>query len=327
MYPYPPRPEPQALPSVALPVPDMEDLPVREPAQVLRRFLNAFSRPVSELSLRRSALVFAPHPDDECLGCGGTILKKKRAGAAVKLVYVTDGDASHPHLMSKDALKQVRKCESLRASATLGVDQALFLGFDDGTLFQHQQDATEQVRELLLNEQPQELFIPYCREPMRHAADHVALTRIVRNALNSYTGRVTVWEYPIWFWLHWPWVSLYQKASGAVQTRHIVKNSLQLACGWHAFRELRYTVDISEVLHLKWAALNEHRSQMTRLIPTPEWTTLPQICDGEFLESFRYTYEFFRCTVHEGRRSKGARMPASQSAKGAVTATAQIVAI
>ena len=35
-------------------------------------------------------LVIAPHPDDEVLGCGGTIAKCAKAGEAVHLCIVTE---------------------------------------------------------------------------------------------------------------------------------------------------------------------------------------------------------------------------------------------
>ncbi|MCK4781167.1 MAG: PIG-L family deacetylase, partial [Candidatus Lokiarchaeota archaeon] len=35
-------------------------------------------------------VVFAPHPDDEIFGCGGSILKWMDEGHDVHIVYVTD---------------------------------------------------------------------------------------------------------------------------------------------------------------------------------------------------------------------------------------------
>jgi len=49
-------------------------------------------------SAARSALVLAPHPDDETLGCGATILRKRAAGTPVHVLIVTDGEPT-AHLM------------------------------------------------------------------------------------------------------------------------------------------------------------------------------------------------------------------------------------
>ncbi|MBR8740898.1 PIG-L deacetylase family protein [Nocardiopsis sp. MG754419] len=39
-------------------------------------------------------LVYAPHPDDETLGCGGLMHKAKRAGAEIHVQFMTVGDTS-----------------------------------------------------------------------------------------------------------------------------------------------------------------------------------------------------------------------------------------
>ena len=40
--------------------------------------------------------VVSPHPDDDVLGCGGTLALASANGAALCILYVTDGAASHP---------------------------------------------------------------------------------------------------------------------------------------------------------------------------------------------------------------------------------------
>ena len=45
---------------------------------------------------RRPCLVLAPHPDDETLGVGATIMRKVDAGTPVHLVVATDGSKSPP---------------------------------------------------------------------------------------------------------------------------------------------------------------------------------------------------------------------------------------
>jgi len=62
----------------------------------------------------------------------------------------------------------------------------------------------ERVLEILRREEPEELFVPHRREPIRQTRDHIATTDIVMAALASYRNQITFSEYPIWFWLHWP---------------------------------------------------------------------------------------------------------------------------
>ena len=72
-----------------------------------------------------TVLVIAPHPDDEILGCGGTIAKHAAAGDAVYVAIVTKG--CEP-LFSSEQVRQVRE-ECRRADEYLGVKETLFLDF------------------------------------------------------------------------------------------------------------------------------------------------------------------------------------------------------
>lgn len=42
------------------------------------------------------AVIVAPHPDDEILGCGGVLQLLHAAGRSLLLISITDGTASHP---------------------------------------------------------------------------------------------------------------------------------------------------------------------------------------------------------------------------------------
>ena len=45
-----------------------------------------------------TTLIFAAHPDDEVLGCGGAIAKLDSAGAEVHLAFLADGATSNCNL-------------------------------------------------------------------------------------------------------------------------------------------------------------------------------------------------------------------------------------
>jgi LmbE family N-acetylglucosaminyl deacetylase len=246
---------------------------------------------VSGDELKRPAIVFAPHPDDETLACGGTIIKKKRAGADVKIVFMTDGRQSHGHLIAVHELTSIRADEARAAAGKLGVaeNDIIFLEFEDGKLDKNQEVAVHQVAELLQDQQPDQLFIPYYKES---PADHWATNRIVLSALQLCQRKATIYEYPIWFWHHWPWVPV--PISWRRKTLKVLRDTLVAGMGLRLLWDFNSSVYIEEVIELKREALNQHKSQMSRLLPDPGWATLSDVSDGEFLACFFAEREIFR---------------------------------
>jgi LmbE family N-acetylglucosaminyl deacetylase len=149
--------------------------------------------------LRRRAVVFSPHPDDECLACAGTILRKKKAGASVKVVQMTDGQApTHGNLITRTELKDRRRREALNAGRVLGLDESdtYFLEYEDGRLHEYSAAAAERVLGILNKERPDEVFIPYAREPIGLAADHVTTTSIIKTMLPRFARSLIVLRIP-----------------------------------------------------------------------------------------------------------------------------------
>ncbi|MBR1384083.1 MAG: PIG-L family deacetylase [Ruminococcus sp.] len=72
-----------------------------------------------------NVLVIAPHPDDEVLGCGGTIVKHTENGDDVYVAVVTKG--CEP-IFPKEQVEQVRE-ECRRADEFLGVKETVFMDF------------------------------------------------------------------------------------------------------------------------------------------------------------------------------------------------------
>ena len=62
--------------------------------------------------MHKSILVVVSHPDDEVLGCGGTIAKHTEKGDIVNLVVMTDGVGSRfktSNLTLKNRIKALKK--------------------------------------------------------------------------------------------------------------------------------------------------------------------------------------------------------------------------
>lgn len=89
-------------------------------------------------------LVLAPHCDDETLGVGGTLAAAREKGAAVRIVFLTNGDSSMATQIAEDArhlrrntfhqLVTIRQREAVAAMKAVGVDEkdVTFLGYPDG---------------------------------------------------------------------------------------------------------------------------------------------------------------------------------------------------
>ena len=79
------------------------------------------------------------HPDDECLGLGGTIARYAAEGVEVALVVGTRGergrfgDGSEPH-PGPERMGEIREGELRAAADVLGVRHVRFLGYLDGEL-------------------------------------------------------------------------------------------------------------------------------------------------------------------------------------------------
>lgn len=261
--------------------------------RLIRRYtrsLNAGRRLPTDAELRRSALVISPHQDDETLGCGGTILRKRAAGADVWVVFMTDGRQSHGHLMPAAELAGLRKAEAMAACQVLGVAQerVFFLDYPDGSLGAHRPAATEQVAALLARYDPAEVYLPYRAEP---TADHQAAHDIGRAALAQAGTARTVLEYPVWYWHHWPWVSLRQ--SDKRESWSVLRHTVQAMAGLRLARDFRFGVPIAGVREQKLAALQEHHTQMTPFLPDANWLTLHDVANGEFLNCLLQDYELF----------------------------------
>ncbi len=248
----------------------------------------------------RPAIVFAPHQDDETLGCGGTIALKRRAGLPVWVVFLTDGSKSHRGLVSADALSAMRMREARQAGQALGVaEEAIrFFSFPNGGLKNVRAEARARVKELIAELQPGEIYIPSAWD---FHYEHAITNEIVLSALAQIAQQgalrqpIQVFEYPIWFWDQWPWVDL--RGENVEERSRLIKRTLRYGFGLAFPAYFRYAICISDSLRVKQQALDVYESQMTRMDDSQQWKTLQDVANGDFLNCFFQDYEIFK--VHE----------------------------
>jgi LmbE family N-acetylglucosaminyl deacetylase len=127
-----------------------------------------------------SALVLAPHYDDEVLGCGGLIAGLAAAGAVVRVLYLTDSAGGTEDVAERDAYSRRRREESAKAGEILGIAGCDHLGLPDGALDQHLDAAEQGIRRAILTQRPDLLLVPSPLEITRdHRAAFAALHRLL----------------------------------------------------------------------------------------------------------------------------------------------------
>ncbi|MEW6002377.1 MAG: PIG-L deacetylase family protein [Nitrospirota bacterium] len=122
-------------------------------------------------------LVLAPHPDDETLGCGGSLRLLSRAGTAVKVIFITNGEKADPAVKNRERYAAIREEEALKALNILDLSDYEFLRFPDRQLYEYMDKAKEMIAMIIENFNPDALYSPSSIElnPDHRASAEIAL--------------------------------------------------------------------------------------------------------------------------------------------------------
>ena len=237
---------------------------LRPRLRVAHRRLQEFTaRDVTAAIGGRATLVVAPHPDDETLGCGGTIALQSRSGAPVDVLVVSDGaQGAPPPDVEPSAFAQQREAECLEACRRLGVpaDRVHFLRLPDAELTEHATTIRSGVRTAIDATRAQVVITPlgFDAHP-----DHRCVASVIEQMLGHELAGRRVLGYPLWFWNRWAWTE---------HTRSPVRQRFDLVVGPSrtALSPRWRKVGIGDQVAAKRAALEAHASQVERVLD-PEW--------------------------------------------------------
>jgi LmbE family N-acetylglucosaminyl deacetylase len=257
-----------------------------------------------------SALVVAPHADDETLGCGGTIALRRSAGASVHVVFLTDGTLSHRGRIASRDLAVLRRHEALAACGRLGVaDGAVhFFRYPDGDLGTVLAPAAARLAALIDSVRPAHVLVTSVHDG---TPDHVAAARIARGAAALAAHRPTLFEYPVWHWDRWPYSPAPALGLSRRSMREVGRFLRRSAAAWWLAIRISdaFSVDVSRVRATKAQALDAHQTQMHRPAGDPGWPVLGEVHGGAFLENLMGDTERFWPVRSQGMERAVAALP------------------
>lgn len=145
----------------------------------------------------RCVLVLAPHPDDEVIGAGGTLVALKRAGARVVCVQATDGSAGAALARTPfPERREARLREAEAVSRAIGFAELHLWRADNGD-FRATPELVDRLAKLLEQEQPAVVLVPFVTEAHE---DHLTLCVVLARALAraALPGDARVFGYEVW---------------------------------------------------------------------------------------------------------------------------------
>ncbi|NLV67830.1 MAG: PIG-L family deacetylase [Spirochaetes bacterium] len=180
-------------------------------------------------------MIFAPHPDDDILGCGGSIAKHTGRGNEVITVFMTSGESGSLSCPC-DELMAIRENEARQASSCLNVKETIFLRNPDGYL-EFSRDNLERIVSLIRSHKPDTVYIPHNLDAND---DHRVTCKLVLDACRRAAG---------------PWFRECGKNTHEVRT--ILAYEV-----WTPLQQVSFVEEITSCMEQKLEALRMHASQI-----------------------------------------------------------------
>lgn len=121
-------------------------------------------------------MVFAPHPDDELISCGGTILKYESLGSDIRIIIATSGLGGYAKQTQKEDIEQTRERELEDVSQLLN-SKIIELGYDD---LEINREKISEITNLIRDLRPHVILMPHFSDFHRV---HRNLSYIVRESI------------------------------------------------------------------------------------------------------------------------------------------------
>lgn len=130
---------------------------------------------------RRVLLVFAPHPDDEIIGCGASIVKHLGLRREVYVAFAGNTTDIQCATMSSADYQNMREEEIPRAMAKIGIDsEHIIMGSENNPWHYSEERLRIWALEVIRKTQPDTVYLPHLED---EHVDHNIVARAVLAAI------------------------------------------------------------------------------------------------------------------------------------------------
>ena len=146
-------------------------------------------------------LVIAAHPDDEILGCGGSICKWKSEGKKINIVILAEGITSRSDKRnvskSETELKKLRE-KSKKVGKIIGADSVEFLGLPDNRMDTLPLlDIIKKIENIIYKLKPNIVLTHHAYDlNVDHRIANIAVLTACRPEPNSFVKKIMTFETP-----------------------------------------------------------------------------------------------------------------------------------
>lgn len=279
--------------------------------ETLRKIVTASPLPIDRF---RKITVIAPHQDDELIGAGGFCVLAQKSGAAISIIYLTDGavrgmQGKNGELLAPEESAEIRQTEARAVCSELGAEY-LCLGISNLTVAP-ERSHVEALASALREFSADLILLPWLFDsaPKHRMATHMLW---LANRLERTTAR-EIWGYQVNNGLF---------ANGVVDISTVMERKLELIRLYRSQNEFLRRYDHqamglgawnSRYLESKGAALAPSYAELFFALPTREFET---VVANSYLADLAATYHGSRKLI-ASMSALQAEFPSSSRAKAA----------
>ena len=144
----------------------------------------------------KNILVIAAHPDDEILGCGGTISKHIDNEDTVNVLIMADGESSRTTY--SESLVQIRNEQAKKASKVLGCSPYIINNFPDNRMDSIDLiDIVKSIEGVVFDLKPEIIYTHYVNDlNIDHQIVSKAVQTVCRPQPGFFVKQILQWETP-----------------------------------------------------------------------------------------------------------------------------------